>query len=532
MTLMRENDLNRPGTAGNIPGEPDGWGWLLGFIIPAVVPPLVAWVFHSKGEKEKEKMEKEYQHKIGIFHDDQMKIKEENSELHEKLASHYTETAKDQHYILKLEDEEQALQEVYKKQQEQIHQLEHKGNTIRDNLTKIQEENFKLTEKLMTHHKVRERDHHYISKLEEENQKVKKDNKEQLKKIHQMEHESSNLRINLTNMQKETSKLREMLASHREFKMRDQQYILKLEDDNQTLKKVTKTQQEQIFQLEHKSSTILEKLAKMQVDNSQLNEKLASHRDVKERDHQYTLKLEEDNQEAKKDYKEQQEQIYQLEQKGSTILDKLSKMQEEYSKLNEKLASHRDLEERDHQYISRLEEENKSLKQDYKEQQEQLANILDDVETNTSNESESLSSGEAKRATGAEGTSGFTLIESLAYKQKEREIHVKEEYLSKLKQQLRDWQDMKCNTWNPMKSSWHRVNLEQQMLGEADINVHARRLRVPAALREIFKYDDYCAPRAEDHGRLMWTFWRQWKMEVEREKNKLLAERLAQDSSK
>ncbi|XP_066267912.1 golgin subfamily A member 6-like protein 6 [Branchiostoma lanceolatum] len=530
MTRMRENDLNRPGTAGNIPGEPDGWGWLLGFIIPAVVPPLVAWVFHSKGEKEKEKMEKEYQHKIGIFHDNQMKMKEENSELHGKLASHYKETEKDQHYILKLEDEKQTLLEVYKKQQEQIHQLEHKGNTIRDNLTKMEKENSKLTEKLMIHHKVRERDYHYISKLEEENQKVRKDHKEQLKKIHQVERESSASRVKLTKVQEETSKLQEMLASHREFKMRDQQYILKLEDDNQTLKKVTKTQQEQIFQLKHKSSTILEKLAKMQEENSQLNEKLANHHDIKEREHQHTLKLEEDNQNVRKDYKEQQEQIYQLEKKSSTILDKLSKMQEENSKLSEKLASHRDLEERDNQYISRLEEENQSLKQDCKEQQEQLAKILDGVETNTSNEPEAP--GEAKRATGAEGTSGFTLKESLAYKQKEREIHVKEEYFSKLKQQLQERQDMKCNTWNPMKSSWHRVNLEQQMLGEADINVHARRLRVPAALREIFKYDDFCGPRPEDHGRLMWTFWRQWKMEVEREKNKLLAERLAHDSHK
>ncbi|XP_035693328.1 girdin-like [Branchiostoma floridae] len=472
MTRMQGNDLNRPGTTGNIPVEkgnpPDGgWGWLMGFIIPVVVPPLFAWIFHAKGEREKEEMEKEYQCKIDIFHDNQMKMKDENSKLFDKLASKYKVTANDQHYISKLEDAKKALQEDHKKQQEQIHQLKHKENSIQDNLTNIQEENSRLMEKLMIHHKVRERDHHYISKLEEENQKVKKDNKEQLKQIYQVMHESGSIRDKLTKIQEENSKLQETLANQQEFKAKDQQYISKLEEDNQTLKKVYKEQQEQMNHLEHKSSTILEKLAKMQEENFRLNEKLASHRDI---------------------------------------------------------------EKRDHQYISKLEDENKSLKQDYKKQQEELAKRLSDVKPATSNETESPEEVKTK-ATGTAGTSGFTLKDSLAFKQREKEIHVKEEYLSKLKQQLRERQDMKCGAWNPMKTSWHRVNLEQQMLAQANINVHARSLRVPAALREIFKYDDYCATGSEDHGRLMWTFWRQWKMEVEREKNKLLAERLAQDQS-
>eukprot|EP00058_Branchiostoma_floridae_P008283 XP_002593771.1 hypothetical protein BRAFLDRAFT_104341 [Branchiostoma floridae] len=292
MTRMRENDLNRPGTAGNIPGEPDGWGWLLGFVIPAVVPPLVAWIVHRTDEKEKQKLEKEHQHET----------------LKAKI---------------------------------QMDHLEQESGTVRDKLTSVQEENSKLREKLASHHEVKERDQHYISKLEEENQTLKQD------------------------------------------------------------------------------------------------------------------------------YKKQQEQIYQLAQRLSDAY----------------------------------------------------------VETNVLKEPESPK--EARM-----GPFGFTLKDSQAYKQKEREIRAKEEYLTKLEKQLRERQDMKCSYWNPMKSSWHREHLERQMLGEADTSVHARGLRVPAALREIFKYDDYCAQRPEDHGRLMWTFWRQWKMEVEREKYKLLAERLAQDPRK
>ncbi|XP_078613544.1 uncharacterized protein LOC144883136 [Branchiostoma floridae x Branchiostoma japonicum] len=292
MTRMRENDLNRPGAAGNIPGEPDGWSWLLGFVIPAVLPPLVAWIVHRTDEKEKQKLEKEHQHET----------------LKAKI---------------------------------QMDHLEQESGTVRDKLTSVQEENSKLRAKLASHHEVKERDQHYISKLEEENQTLKQD------------------------------------------------------------------------------------------------------------------------------YKKQQEQIYQLAQRLSDAY----------------------------------------------------------VETNVSKEPESPK--EARM-----GPFGFTLKDSQAYKQKEREIRAKEEYLTKLEKQLRERQDMKCSYWNPMKSSWHREHLERQMLGEADTSVHARGLRVPAALREIFKYDDYCAQRPEDHGRLMWTFWRQWKMEVEREKYKLLAERLAQDPRK
>ncbi|CAH1244664.1 Hypp7354 [Branchiostoma lanceolatum] len=71
--------------------------------------------------------------------------------------------------------------------------------------------------------------------------------------------------------------------------------------------------------------------------------------------------------------------------------------------------------------------------------------------------------------------------------------------------------------------------LEQQILGEAENNTHARGLGVPAGLRKIFKYDNYCGPRPEDHGYLMWEYWRDWKSVVDKEGEKLSSERFAKD---
>eukprot|EP00058_Branchiostoma_floridae_P008282 XP_002593770.1 hypothetical protein BRAFLDRAFT_104340 [Branchiostoma floridae] len=118
-----------------------------------------------------------------------------------------------------------------------------------------------------------------------------------------------------------------------------------------------------------------------------------------------------------------------------------------------------------------------------------------------------------------------------AYRQKERDICVKEEYLSRLKDQLRKRQDMKCSDWNPIKTQSHRqLFIEQQMLGEAEADIHARGLGVPSGLHKIFKYDNYCGPRPEEHGYLMWKEWRKWKGVVDKEREKLSSEKLDQGS--
>ncbi|CAH1244668.1 Hypp7356 [Branchiostoma lanceolatum] len=60
------------------------------------------------------------------------------------------------------------------------------------------------------------------------------------------------------------------------------------------------------------------------------------------------------------------------------------------------------------------------------------------------------------------------------------------------------------------RSGYHKIPHTSDLCADLPVRLFGPE---STALCEIFKYDDYSGPRAEKHGKLMWTFWRQWKME-------------------
>ncbi|XP_078496365.1 coiled-coil domain-containing protein 127-like [Lissotriton helveticus] len=99
--------------------------------------------------------------------------------------------------------------------------------------------------------------------------------------------------------------------------------------------------------------------------------------------------------------------------------------------------------------------------------------------------------------------------------------------LSDVEDALMERQNIFCSAFLPRG---RRLEMEENLLHQADTDPIARELQLKAGLRDIFRYDGHCADLTNKdlrkNGKLMWVYLKYWEMSVQTQKFKKIENRI------